>query len=64
MTLNLIETLKTSIDNPKHTQNTKTHFKNDIFPKILKIGLYADVYSINYVLYILYILYIVEGHTA
>ena len=27
MTLNLIETLKTSIYNPKHTKNTKIHFE-------------------------------------
>ena len=41
MTLNLIETLKTSIDSPKHTINTKIHFKyfkkvkNPYFSKML-----------------------------
>ena len=41
MTLNLIETLKISIYNPKHTKNTKRHlyffyqhFRNPYFPKL------------------------------
>ena len=36
MTLNVIETFKTSIYNPKHTNNTKIHYqnyKNSNFPK-------------------------------
>ena len=37
MTMNLIETLKTSIYRPKHTKNTKIHvifhFKKHIFKK-------------------------------
>ena len=61
MTLNLIETLKTSIYNPKHTKNTQTpfhfskvskHTKIHIFPKdIFKTSaLYGDSYSIIYIL--------------
>ena len=57
MTLNLIETLKTSIYNPKHTKNTKIHFqhfkrfnffKNPYFSKItssLKSTFFADVHG-------------------
>ena len=36
MTVNLIETLKTSIHSPKHTKNTKTPFKQIKFFKNLK----------------------------
>ena len=41
MTLHLLATLKTSIYNPKHTQNTKIHFnlfkhfKNTYFKKTI-----------------------------
>ena len=63
MSLDLIETLKTPIYNPKHTKDTKIHFNFFKMFKISKIhifkkrksALYADVYGI---------IYIVEGHTA
>ena len=64
MTLNLIETLKPSIYNPKDTNNTKIHliffniFKNQYFPKIQvkkKSAFYDD--------FIALFIY-VEGHTA
>ena len=66
MTLNLIETLKPSIYDPKHTNNTKVHYylflrKNETsyFPpkkqNKTKPALYADIYSM---------IYIAEGYTA
>ena len=65
MTLNLIETFKTSIYNPKHTRNMKTlviyqsfqNVQNPYFQQIKfeNLRLYADLYGI---------IYIVEGHTA
>ena len=63
MTLNLIETLKTSIYSPKHTENMKIHiivyFLSNIHilqtSMLKKTALYADLYGI---------IYIVEGHTA
>ena len=56
MVLNLIETLNTSIYNPKHTNNTKIHFQKfkfsifqkSIISKILssnKSVFYADVHG-------------------
>ena len=36
MTLNLIETVKTSIYSPKHTKNTKIHFMFSMFKKLSK----------------------------
>ena len=62
MTLDLIETLRTSIYNPKHTKNTKIHFnflkkftcfKNPYFSKVSnskQSAFYADLYGIVYIL--------------
>ena len=66
MTQNRIETFKTSIYNPKHTNNIKNHdnfsefsiFLKSIFSKKIssnKSAFHADLYSI---------IYITEGHTA
>ena len=60
MTANQIETLKTSIYNPKHIKHTKIHFdiKNIIFRKFMlkqNSALYVDFYGITSH---------VEGHTA
>ena len=63
MTLNLIETLKTSIYRPKHTKHIKTHdqiynififVKIHIPPKVKKkttthTAFYGDLYSIIYI---------------
>ena len=60
MILNLIQTLKTSIYNTKHTKNTKTHVifqnvqkvKNQYFPKnnSKTSAVYADLYGIIHIL--------------
>ena len=52
MTLNLIETLTTSICSPKHTKNTNIHnqiYKNNKHSKFKKSALYPDFYSIIYI---------------
>ena len=63
MTVNLIETLKTSMYSPKHTNNTETRFQFFKKVKLFKKHIsplppktfHADLYGI---------VYIVQGHTA
>ena len=74
MTLNLIDTLKTSIYRPKHTKHTKIHFKfsilnicqlfqffKNLYLKNVKFknsAFHDDLYGIILFLYIWYFLYI------
>ena len=68
MSLNLIETLETSIYSPKHTKNTKTHFEFLKKFKNLKIYIFSQkisskitaFHAISNALIICY----VQGHTA
>ena len=65
MTLNPIESFKTSLYSPKHTKNTKIHYhiyKKQSFPKSIFSKVLSCTKSAFYVFS--NIIYIVEGHTA
>ena len=71
MTLNLIETLKTSICIPKHTKNTKMHDhflenKKHIFQKIKSKNQRCLLFCLAIYPFFVYLVYFVyaEGHTA
>ena len=68
MTLNLRETLKTSIYSLKHTKNTKIHvflntLKNQICMLVSMASFIICIFCIYSILYIYIYIYIVEGHT-
>ena len=70
LTVNLIETLKTSFFNTKHTKHTKLHCrkyfsKKSIFPKVRhpnELEVYVRFYGTTNILYILTII-VVLGHS-